>query len=106
MEKNKKIIKTCANCKHFEMLETGYEIENILDTAYLKSRCKIKNWQTKEYYLAGIKKPYVIEDFDYTCEYWEEWRSENPIIENIRNIKEKILKLFGLNKGGGTDGDG
>jgi hypothetical protein len=74
MKRIRKIIKTCANCKHFKIVKHGYEIKNILDTAFLISSCKVKGWEVKEYYLTGVKKPYELNNSFDECEFWEEWK--------------------------------
>lgn len=79
------IIKTCANCKHFKIIKQGYEIKKLIDSAYLISRCKVKGWEIKEYYLAPdslkseIKKP-------KECELWEEMM---PFWKTFKKIRRK-----------------
>lgn len=71
---SEKIVKTCGNCKHFKMVKHGYEIKNILDTAYLISRCKVKGWKVKEYYLANVPSQPIVLTPEEECPYWEEWK--------------------------------
>ncbi len=63
-------IKTCANCRWFEVLEEGFEIGRIEDLRYIRSRCVVLKWEVKEHYLftvpaSGdeIKRP-------KECEHW------------------------------------
>lgn len=79
-------IKTCGNCKHFKIVKKGLEFKNILDTAYLISRCRIKGWETKEYYLRGVKQPLVLNDPGEECPFWEEWKPRRRAVK-VRSEK-------------------
>ncbi len=86
-EKNISIntIKECANCKHFEMVKHGYEIENILDTAYLVSCCRKKGWQVKEYYLSAPPHTEGLSASDLRdCGLWEEWKPKKNLWQSLR----------------------
>ena len=55
-----------------------------MDTAYLVSSCKKKGWETKEYYLSGIKKPYIINGGEKECEFWEDWKRRKSKYKSIK----------------------
>lgn len=65
-------IRTCGNCRHFEILDEGYEIGRIEDTKFMESRCHILGWSVKEHYnftstmekVREIKRP-------KDCGHWE-----------------------------------
>lgn len=88
MEKKLRPIKTCGNCRHLKIVKSGYEIENLLDSAYLISKCKIKGWQTKEYYLY-VSHPLEIKGQEEECEFWEEWKLKK------KKKKSRNFKKFG-----------
>jgi hypothetical protein len=73
MRDKKIFIKTCANCKHFKIIKQGYEVKNLLDSAYCISRCKIKGWEVKEYYLSPLTLQKEVK-IEKECPYWEEYK--------------------------------
>lgn len=84
------VIKACANCKHFEMLKHGYEFENIMDTAYLISRCRKKGWQAKEYYLSAPQPTEGLSADDLlNCEFWEEWKPKISVWRRLLQFKRR-----------------
>ena len=90
MEKGINAIRECVNCRHFQMVEHGYEVENLLDTAYLVSRCRKKGWKVKEHYLM---MPCKTEGFSYKdikeCELWEEWVADAPFWKKLLHFKRR-----------------
>ena len=64
--------KICALCKNLEVLEQGREFEQIADTEYVKFRCKVLGWTSRDDYLmdpepaSGVGK-----DEPFDCPYWE-----------------------------------
>lgn len=63
-------LRTCGTCRHFEVVEEGYEVAGLLDTAYLISRCRLMEWQVKEFYLLGGGADQVE---PAECPFWEYW---------------------------------
>ncbi len=64
--------KICALCRHLEVVEQGREFEQIADTEYVKFRCKVLGWTSRDDYLmdsdpsTSLKEP---EPFE--CPHWE-----------------------------------
>lgn len=93
--KNINTIKECANCRHFEMVKHGYEFENIMDTAYLISRCRKKGWQVKEYYLSepGYTGNLSADDL-LNCALWEEWKPRKNAWRNFwRRLRQRLSQF-------------
>lgn len=67
-----KLIETCATCRHLKIVEEGFEVEGLLDTAYLKSRCEVLGWEVKEHYLLPDPQQKEIRGAQ-ECPYWEYW---------------------------------
>lgn len=90
MNKSVKMIRECVNCRHFQMVEHGYEVENLLDTAYLISRCHKKGWEVKEHYLMA---PCQTGGFSYKdikeCELWEELKQEESFLKKLFRFKRR-----------------
>ncbi|MEW6203111.1 MAG: hypothetical protein AB1546_14125 [bacterium] len=65
-----KIIKTCANCRHFEIIEEGYEIARIEDLKFMVSTCRILKWKVKEHYLFNVPEVLTLKK-PKECSLWE-----------------------------------
>ncbi len=70
-------IKTCATCKHLNVLEQGREFELILDTEYTLFKCTILNWEKKEFYLMTPVPEELSDVDDRVCDYWEYWKTDD-----------------------------
>lgn len=67
----------CITCKHYKLLEKGYEFEGILDTEYMRFQCEIFGKESKEYYLMQpVEEDITVHDYPI-CEFWEFWDEEN-----------------------------
>lgn len=90
MKKEIGVIRECVNCRHFEMVEHGHEVENLLDTAYLISRCRKKGWKIKEHYLMAPRQTEGLSYRDIKeCELWEEWAPEEPFWKKLFKFKRR-----------------
>lgn len=75
------MIKSCANCRNFDLLEQGYDFPNILDTEYCVFRCKVADKQKKESFLMKTASVLVLqkEDPNKVCPFWENWETKEEI---------------------------
>lgn len=65
-------IKVCANCRHFDVVEEGYDIARIEDMKYMVSGCKRLGWKVKENYLFRVQTE-LRGGAGGRCPYWEPW---------------------------------
>lgn len=63
-------LRACGTCRHFEVVEEGYEVAGLLDTAFLRSCCRLLGWEVKEFYLMGSGQEQVKAA---ECPFWEYW---------------------------------
>ncbi len=73
MRLKKAFMNICATCRHLQVLETGREFENIMDTQFTKFSCSALGWQTREFYLMAPVDKDLSQNQPRHCSFWEPW---------------------------------